>query len=299
MEQTMLEGFDEVKTEEKNKPIMIELPPQIDIKDVKQVSMFNQHYYEVELSTGEKKFLPSVTTILSAINKPGLVEWYKQVGMNADILRDNAADKGSRVHNAIDKAIKGATLILNPMRSPYFTERQIKSMKNVHVMNDDFEFAQVIRAGEFLKQLNIKNYVTEQTVFSMRHLYAGTADLLIDIGEECEVQVNRTNIKMPKNSRWIIDWKTGSQSDEHKVQISAYAAAIEEADFTKDVHGAIIFYTNAKTKSKISAQVVSRDEIKLELNRFLALLNVYNKFFAKEIEDIKIPNIYKYNLGEN
>ena len=50
---------------------------------------------------------PSVTTILNYYPKGiGFYKWLMRVGFQADIIRDTAGDKGTKVHNAVEELLK-------------------------------------------------------------------------------------------------------------------------------------------------------------------------------------------------
>ena len=60
-------------------------------------------------SVGDKNF-PSITTVLGAIPKPGLVAWRKNVGEEAAKWEMNrAARRGSATHTLVEQYLKGET----------------------------------------------------------------------------------------------------------------------------------------------------------------------------------------------
>lgn len=158
-------------------------------------------------------FLRRVTTLCSGIPKPWLGGWVgKMVAEFAldhaeeiskldrtDALkllkgspyskRDDAGDRGTAVHNAIEAFIK---------REPL-----------PDGMNDD-ERACADAAREFLKARDSKLLGAEITVFNSTHGYAGTLDLWDSLD----------------GVPWILDWKTSASIyAEHAVQQTAYQHA--------------------------------------------------------------------------
>ena len=158
---------------------------------MKRVHIFDQRYYRVEES-----FYPSVTTVLSCLAKPGLTEWYKNVGVQAKELMNIAADKGSYIHNVIEEVIKHkATLIYNDEDSPTYTPSELMAMHEksyiVAMTNQDAYF-QVIRALEFLASLPLKTLRSEENYVSDKYNVGGTIDIVFELAEDYDLVVNRT-----------------------------------------------------------------------------------------------------------
>lgn len=184
----------------------------------------NRYGYEVD---GE--FLRRVTTHLGGIAKPWLGGWAaKEVAkfavenwkMLLELIkkgettqaikllkgapwskRDDAADRGTAVHNAIEAFVND-----DPLPDG---------------MNEE-EFDCAVAAEAFLESFVGQTLAAELTVFSFTHDYAGTLDLwCVDKSGE----------------RWILDWKTSkSVYANHAVQQVAYRNA-EYAVVNKDEVG--------------------------------------------------------------
>src|SRR5690554_1780990 len=68
------------------------------------ISCLDERFYTLDNET----FVPSVTTILEAWPKGfGFEQWLKDVGQNADEIKRRAAEKGSKIHDAIDRYLNG------------------------------------------------------------------------------------------------------------------------------------------------------------------------------------------------
>jgi hypothetical protein len=178
--------------------------------------------------------MPSVTTVLGILDKPALIGWAKKVslekvreeladhiidpealeafdeeqrltaqfvdeiltaaGKRPDQIKDAAADLGTRAHEAIQDILDGKDRSEDP---------------EIGVILDGFD-AWRDRAGIVVD-------VSEQTVFSREHWYAGTLDAVgwLKVG-----------------SRWraiVIDWKTSlGIYPESACQVVAYGRALEE-----------------------------------------------------------------------
>jgi len=257
----------------------------------KMISRFNSHFYRHD----DGRYMPSVTTIISkTLANQGLNLWYKQLGLQADIVARESADKGSRVHHAIDMAVgHNAIVILQPDYAPNFTSEEIfRLAKNnyVEIMQHEDEYEMVIRALQFLEQFPYSEITSEQHLFSELN-YAGTIDIQIVLDEDFQLVVNNTKVNLPKGKIIILDWKTGNAYPEQLLQLSAYAKMVGEP-----VENALIVYLNAKTKSKISIKNLDLETINNSFDNFLAVKNVYERLFAiKPPVSIELPTFILFN----
>ena len=175
-----------------------------------------RHVYTL-LPEGRK--IPSVTTILSVINKPALISWsanmavdYVQAnlrpGQSLDELhinsllkeariahtkrRDETADLGSIVHSWISQYIKGE-------KPEMPINQQLQDSINNFLT--------------WQKEHDVKFILSEQPVFSKVHGYCGTLDFVAEIGKEL----------------FLGDIKTSNAIyDEHWIQLSSYGIARQE-----------------------------------------------------------------------
>jgi len=93
-------------TEKTNEPISL-LTERYSYKDVKRKTVNGKRHYE-----GEGKFLPSVTTIISATkaekDKKGLQAWRDRVGEEtAEAIKNQAASVGTAMHKFLECHIRG------------------------------------------------------------------------------------------------------------------------------------------------------------------------------------------------
>ena len=178
--------------------------------------MFNPigHKYTVD---GVRKL--GVTTPLSVISKPALLQW--AVNLAVDDIKNNilagtaydelqlsnvleaartahrkrkeeAADFGTLVHNWIEKYIKGE----NP---PPLVNKTLNDAVNVFL--------------KWVKDNNVKFTASEKPLYSKKHDYCGTIDFT------CEIN----------GKRYLGDLKTSKGIyDEHFMQLAAYRYADEE-----------------------------------------------------------------------
>jgi hypothetical protein len=136
----------------------------------------------------ENTYIPSVTTVLSVYPKDyHFYEWLKNNGQNSDIIRDNAAEVGSNVHQALETLLKGQELSYEPYSI------------------DEWEM--INKGVEFFTRYNFTNIQTEQNFVTEKCEWAGTVDFIGELNGEV----------------WMIDFKTSNYlSETHYLQLIAY-----------------------------------------------------------------------------
>lgn len=134
--------------------------------------------------------LPSVTTIMKPLSND------KYSTVRADVL-ENAANKGSIVHNAIENYLKFGIEDISEEHKPYF-----------------------LAFLEFLSDKQPTILVTESKVYHKILRYSGTVDLICIIDGKV----------------YLIDYKTTAVLIEMltKVQLEAYAKALDSHEFKVD-----------------------------------------------------------------
>jgi hypothetical protein len=172
---------------------------------VRRVEMEGERYYQI----GEL-VVPSVSTVLRVIAKPNLVSWARRTvletvrellgeGLSVDAAlslaeveperqRDLAAQRGGLAHEVIALALVG---------KPYPPEWE----------------PWVRTALDFLVGHGLDCVAVERVVWSRRHRFAGTCDLVA-----CQAD----------GVLALADWKTGGIWPEAALQLGAYAIALEE-----------------------------------------------------------------------
>lgn len=174
---------------------------------------FNEARHRYEL---DGKRIPSVTTVLGVINKPGLPYWAAKLvaeeaithhshwgariasGEHSDSIirdlkrtpwrqRDDAANRGTRIHTVLEAAATG-----DPTACP----TDLMGMATAAI--------------DLLDRLDLQPIHTEARLYSRMYWYAGTADLIATIDGET----------------WLLDWKSSrSLHDTYVAQVDAYAHA--------------------------------------------------------------------------
>ena len=183
---------------------------------LKRIDFLDRRVYK----RSEGVYYPSVTTILQYMPKNKFFEtWLKDVGHNADLIMRKAGKEGTQVHEAAERLVKGEEL------SWMDEYGRAKYSQIVWEM--------ILKFYEFWTNAKPELVSTEDFVFSDKHKYAGTADLLVKMGKE----------------NWLIDLKTSnSLHKSYDLQLAAYAKALEETKGIK-IHKTAILWLKAHTRS--------------------------------------------------
>lgn len=185
----------------------------LDIK-LKQVNFLDKRVYERE----EGVYYPSVTSILNFMPKDKwFEEWLKDVGHNADLIRNKAGREGTQVHEAAERLIAG---------------EEIKWMDKYGKANYNLKVWEMInRFVDFWKNLNPEPIHVEQFLYSDEHKFAGTTDLLVKVGDET----------------WMLDIKTSNSLHKtYDMQLSAYCKAYTEITGNKVDRAGVIWLKSSK-----------------------------------------------------
>jgi hypothetical protein len=181
-----------------------------------RVEFLDERFYRfTNTETGEILFYPSSTFILKSFPMDyGLLQWFKDVGNEAERIANRASDSGTKVHNEISKLLNGENVVWDD-----------------RCFNLE-EWQGLIRFLDFFKEYKPKTRFNEKIVFSHKHKYAGTIDYLCEIGEET----------------WLIDFKfSNAIHDSYFLQLASYKNAIEETLNIK-VDKMAILHLKAKNK---------------------------------------------------
>jgi genome maintenance exonuclease 1 len=145
--------------------------------------------------------VPSVTTILGVLNKPALLQWAWQCGVDGldyKAVRDDAANVGTLAHYLILCHLKGET----PDTSEY-SPQDIERAENCLIKYWDWE-----------KEHDIKPILVEEPLVSYE--FGGTIDCLAEINGELV----------------LIDFKTSKALyQEMFYQLAAYRQLLREAGY--------------------------------------------------------------------
>ena len=219
--------------------------------ELKQINFLDRRVYK----RSDDLYYPSVTTILQYMPKNKFFDnWLKDVGHNADLIMRKAGKEGTQVHEAAESLVLG---------------------KEVNWMDDygNAKYSQlvwemILKFYDFWSTYKPELISTEEFVFSDKHKYAGTADLLVKMDGET----------------WLLDLKTSNNLHRsYNLQLAAYAKAIEEVKGIKiDRTGIIWLKSSTRSSSKKKGvyqgkgwQIKTIDEIDYNFDLFLTIYKLY------------------------
>lgn len=230
---------------------------------LKQINFLDSRVYK----RAQDIYYPSVTTILQYMPKNRYFEaWLKDVGHNSDIIKNKAAKEGTQVHEAAERLVLGEEVDwLDDYGKAKYSQ---------------LVWEMILKFADFWKTYKPKLIGAEDFVYSDKHKYAGTADLIVKMDEEI----------------WLLDLKTSNSL--HKIydlQLASYAKAIEEVkDIKIDRTGIIWLKASTRGPSKKQGvyqgkgwQIKQVDEIE---KNFKLFLNIYELY---KIENPEVRPLYK------
>jgi hypothetical protein len=221
--------------------------------------------------TEDGGYVPSVTTILEAYPKDAAYfKWIKDVGSDADAIRDEAGRRGSVVHNLTELYDAGEEVTFIGHDAPKYKM---------------IEWAMFERYVDFSVTHNPSHEIIEGNYISNRLGYAGTIDRVCDIyGKKTLLDIKTSNSVYP--SYWL--------------QLAAYERLLWDSHKI-DIDQVAILWLNAKTRTTgkngaiqgIGWQLITRDkyDIGKEYDMFLAT----KKLWDAMNEDVK-PKMTSYQL---
>jgi len=186
--------------------------------NTKQITFTDNRFY----STEDGGFVPSVTTILNAYPKDAhFFQWLKQVGEEADTIRDEAGRRGSIVHSLTEKYDAGEEINL------------LDNGGNIGFKLS--EWAMFERYVQFRQNHPLDVIQSEYNVIDAKLGYAGTIDRI--------VQIDGLNV--------LLDIKTSNQIYDHYwLQLAAYNQLIINHYQSLDIVDQVaILWLNAKTRT--------------------------------------------------
>lgn len=188
-------------------------------RGIVQVTCSDERWYlksEMDEVTGlpHYKGVPSVTWVAGYYPKGiAFYKWLADKGWDeAEAIKQAAGDKGSAVHLAIEKILRGDELRLDTK-----IEDKSRSSEKEAVYRE-LTLEEVLCIKSFLDWYNDAKpeiIASESVVFSDKHNYAGTVDLVCRVGGQL----------------YVIDFKTSKSIwREYELQVSAYRHAFESGE---------------------------------------------------------------------
>lgn len=187
-------------------------------RGIVQVTTEDERWYLID-----GVYVPSVTWICHYYPKgKGFENWLAKNGMDdAEAVKQAAADKGSKVHHAIDDIIKGETVKFN-------AEYVNNSTGQPEELTTD-EYGCIMSFVDWANENKVK-FIKQDFIVSDKEVgYAGTVDFLCVIGKQ----------------QFLVDIKTSQAVyPSHEIQVAAYI----HAEKLKDTKGAILQVGYRKNK---------------------------------------------------
>ena len=183
-----------------------------DGKKFLRVTTPSERWY-IDQEQKDKPF-PSVTWIAGCYPKGiGFYRWLANHGWEeSQAIKEAAAEKGGRVHRAIDALFGGAELQITdkfPDNDGVEAEFTLEEWECLMSFRDWWMT---------LKEQGAESIEGEKTIFNHSLWYAGTMDRKVRIGEDV----------------WIFDFKTGQNVwPEHEIQLTAYKHCEGNEDCTR------------------------------------------------------------------
>lgn len=183
-------------------------------KGIVQVTISDERWY-LKQTVNEKTGLPEIKAVPSSTwiagHYPKGVQYYKWLadkGWNeAEAIKNDAAGRGSKVHNAIESIFKGEEVrIDSKFKNPQTEQEEELTLEEVDAILSFLSWFEEEKPEVICYEIN---------VFSDKYNYAGTIDLV------CRI----------KGELWVIDFKTSQHIwPSHKIQVSSYGKIIEEGE---------------------------------------------------------------------
>jgi hypothetical protein len=162
-------------------------------KKAKRLDILDKRYY---FSERLNKYFPSLTHVIKngAPMDPHLLKWFKSNGFNADVLIKEAGDFGSKVHDMIDRNIKGENIVMaNPDGTYNYSMEQWESF---------------LKFVDFMETNKVEPIANEIILISEFLNTGQTIDMV------CKIN----------GKTWIVDFKTSNYiSKDHFIQIAVNA----------------------------------------------------------------------------
>lgn len=230
-----------------------------------QITLLDSRFYHLN-----GKFYPSVTTILQAYPKDaGFYKWLKEVGSDADTIRDAAGERGSTVHKLTEQYDEGLEVSLLSEDGRLNFSMQEWSL---------FE-----RYVNFRSRFPLEFIVTELRLISEKFEEAGTLDRYV----------------IMNGKRMILDIKTSNQIYDHYwLQLAAYKRMFEDISGLK-VDQVAILWLNAKTRTDGSKGAIQGEGwqllVRADESKDLPLYEATKQLWKAQNEGMK-PRQVSYTL---
>ena len=135
----------------------------------------------------EDKHFPSITTVLGAIPKPGLIAWRKNVGEEAAKWEMNrAARRGSATHTLVEQYLKGETPAIRdvlPLGMFRLLKPYLDQVDNIHALEKIMYSKKLTVAGQVdcIAEYNGKLSVIDFKTANKNELIVGMRIIIFNV----------------------------------------------------------------------------------------------------------------------
>jgi hypothetical protein len=209
--------------------------------DLSRKQIDESRYYQVD----DQTLYPSVTSVISFINRAKFADWRAKVGNEeANRKTKHATTRGTSFHLVAEH---------------YLQNNDYKALPDWEKPLIQFMF----QAAKFYMDTRIDNiYCQETPMFSNRLCLAGTVDLICEVDGELSIVDFKTS-ERPKPEEWLEDYF---------VQLSAYWAMFSEA-------------TGVVPKKLVTFSVCENNEVQIvERRNIMHYLETLRDYASKFIE---------------
>lgn len=250
-------------------------------KKIRRVDIPAGRCYILE-SEGNYKYLPSVTSILSMMDKSHLIKLEAEIGKEEFAkISERAALRGTAMHLFMENFLicmkntnDTETCLLYTQRKS--TDALLHEMEKDRVDVGRSLFYNIYHNEETIPQIK-KILFTEQFLYSEKFLFAGTTDFaFLDVNDYIVI-TDFKSANSPRDENIIAKYRT---------QVGAYAIAFEEI-YKKPVHRGEIWISYPDGLQKI---VVKDQELEKHKLEFIELTEQYHSMwdFAPFAEHVKL-----------
>lgn len=211
------------------------------------IELWDDHYYQV-IVDGKTRFIPSVTTKLGIIDKPGLGRWRGDVGnREADLRLYDSQQRGKRLHWARETLLTGGVVIYDPWQKPVYTELQLTDLKTqydgkVAILRTQDEMLQIHKLKRQLAILKPEIVGVEVKVYDLENNDAGTVDGIYRI-KAGDYLINGSKPLHLEAGLYVEDFKSGGYLDDGVwKQLAPYGKMVEDR-LGEEIVGALVTHT--------------------------------------------------------
>jgi hypothetical protein len=209
-----------------------------------QTYEFDERFYQRTDKDGNVLYAPSVTFVLqdSYPTEYSLIKWIGDLGNEkAEVVRDQAAEAGSFVHEMIEDILKGGKIASESINARF------KPKASLHVKRCLKSFL------DWFNEYQPKVIETEKSYWHESNRFAGTIDLI------CEI----------KGEQYIIDLKTSNSiHTTNFLQICAYGQIVKAEKLA-------VLHLGNITKKHFTFNVLDDGEIASYTKQFFNTLEIF------------------------